>query len=186
MAKFKASALGARISTLSPYVKAEAINTKFENVRQQDANHVREQDIVIDTTGNDDVLFYLENFQWSDLPFFCSISIGLQARRLYVLIARRPKFPRAFFLRHVNKWLVKDKLEYDGSPLPRSGGIGCWHPAFPARVDDMWLFASVAVKYMERHISTNKRYTKLAVFEKVMDKASFGGIRLVREESDNG
>lgn len=186
VAKFKASALGAHISTLSPHVKAEAINTKFENVQQPNANRVREQDIVIDTTGNDDVLFHLENFQWSGSPFFCSIAIGLQARRLYVLIARKPRFPRAFFMRHIKKWLVKDKLEYDGSPLPRSGGIGCWHPAFPARVDDMWLFTSVAVKYMERHIPTDRRYTKLAVFEKVFDNLSFGGIRLVREESDNG
>jgi len=182
----KAEALAAHLSTLSPYVRTSSITTKFEKLNNLDINNIRDHVIVIDTTGNDDVLFYLENFHWSDSPFFCSISIGLQASRLYVLTARKRKFPRAFFMRHVEEWLEKDLREDDGSMLPRSGGIGCWHPAFPGKVDDMWLLASTAVKYMEENIRANKKGATLGVFEKIIDNGSFGGIRLVSEHYDNG
>jgi len=182
----KTEALYDHLLSLSPNVHVEVINTKFEKIENASADTVRKHGIIVDTTGNDDVLFYLENFRWTESPFFCSISIGLRASRLYVLNARKHRFPRIFFMRHVKKWLEKDILEDDGSTLPRSGGIGCWHPAFPARIDDMWLFASAAVKYMEGYISTDKRGATFGVFEKVTNNGSFGGIKLVCEHYDNG
>ena len=184
--KLKATALADHLSKLSPHAHVEVINTKFEKIKDPNANYVREHGIIIDATGNDDVLFYLENFRWTESPFFCSISIGLRASHLFVLIARKHRFPRAFFMRHIERWLKKDTLEDDGSTLLRSGGIGCWHPAFPARVDDMWLFASVALKYMEDHLRENIKGATLGVFENIIDNGFFGGIRLVSEHYDNG
>ena len=80
----------------------------------------------------------------------------------------------------------KIKIEYDGTPLPRSGGMGCWHPAFPGRVHDMWLLSATAMKYIDRYITANKKDAQLAVFEQIMHSGTFEGIKLVAEESDNG
>jgi hypothetical protein len=184
--KFKAMALADHLSKLSPHAHVDVINKKFEKIEDSKSDYLRGHSIIIDATGNDDILFYLENFRWAELSVFCSISIGLRASRLYVLIARKTKFPRAFFMCHVERWLKKDTIEDDGSTLPRSGGIGCWHPAFPARVDDMWLFSSVALKYIEDHLRKNIKGATLGVFEKVIDNNSFIGIRLISEHHDNG
>jgi len=184
--KTKVSALGARLRNISPHVTVHEIAEKFERLSPQSPGTVGLCDIVLDCTGSDDVAYHLEHFTWSNLPVFCVISVGLQARRLYVLVASRECFPTAFFLRHVEKWLRKDGDEYDGGPLPVSGGIGCWHPAFPARVDDMWLLASTAIKYLEQKLRSDKPGATLAIFEQEWKHGSYRGVSLVREEHDNG
>jgi hypothetical protein len=38
----------------------------------------------------------------------------------------------------------------------------------------MWLFAATAIKYIDRHIVTNRKGTRLAVFEQITASESFG------------
>jgi hypothetical protein len=182
----KAEALVSRLSGISPHVAVRGFHCTLEQFVERQKELLCEHSIVMDCTGSDDVLSSLEECTWSRVSLFCSISVGLQARRLYVLTARKDRFPRAFFLRHVEKWLREDAKQYDDTPFPRSGGMGCWHPAFPARVDDMWLFSAAATKYIDRYIMANRKDSRLAVFEQVMGEGSFGGVRIVAEESDNG
>ena len=99
-------------------------------------------------------------------------------------VSRRNKFPKDFFQRRIEKWLKKDSEEYDGPELPRSGGIGCWHPAFPARGDEMWLWAATALKYFVGYIQSKAECSKVAVFEQVQDGDYFSGIRLADEYHD--
>jgi hypothetical protein len=182
----KTEAMVTRLSCISPQAAVSGLHCKLEQLSERDVRLVREHNIIIDCTGSDDVLSLLEDLAWSSVPTFCSISVGLQARRLYVLVARKRKFPRAFFVRHVDKWLRQDTRDYDGTPLPRSGGVGCWHPAFPARVDDIWLLAATAMKYIDRYVASGGKDAKLAVFEQMPDGRSFEGVKLVKEECDNG
>jgi len=183
--RYKTDALQERLVKISPYVKARTITSKFESVNANEANKIDDAKIVIDCTGNDDVLYCLKECSWSKSPIFFSVSISLQAKRFYILVSRKSVFPIGFFQRHISKWLSKDIEEYDGDELPRSGGIGCWHPAFPARGDEMWLWAATALKYLVIYTQSEAKYSKLAVFEQRQSNSSFDGVRLVEECDDS-
>ncbi len=184
--ELKTEALKTRLMGISPYVRIHAYHNRLERLGSTDIDNIKDAGVVIDCTGNDDVLYYLEQFPWDRRPVFCSISIGLQARRLYVLLSQGKRFPVRFYIDHIGKWLQKDLREYDGEELPQSGGIGCWHPAFPARVDEINLFASTALKCLSNYFNSNSKYSRLAIFEQMNNTSSFYGINLVAEESDNG
>lgn len=183
--ELKTEVLKKRLMGISPYVEVHSYPNKLEKLDQTSINAIKEANIVLDCTGNDDILYCLEQFSWDRRPTFCSISIGLQARRLYVLVSQRRKFPVAFYMRHIKKWLHKDLDEYDGEELPQSGGVGCWHPAFPARIDDINLFASTALKYLDSYMKSSITHSKLGIFEQVQDESCFCGINF-QEECDNG
>ncbi|MFA5240535.1 MAG: ThiF family adenylyltransferase [Phycisphaerae bacterium] len=181
----KVEALQKRLMAISPYVKIKKINRRFENLSDgNDINETKNANIIIDCTGNDDILYHIGQFPWDGRPMFCSISVSLQAKRLYVLVSMRNKFPVEFFKRHINKWLSKDIDEYNGEELPRSGGIGCWHPAFPARTDEMWLLAATALKYVASYVESETNCSKLAIFEQMQGENFFGGVKLIEECDD--
>lgn len=85
----------------------------------------------------------------------------------------------------INPWLGKELQEYDDQELPREG-IGCWHPVFPARADDIWMMASTAVKHIESLLKSPIKSPDLAVFEQVYENSSFVGIHQVYTEVGNG
>jgi len=74
-------------------------------------------------------------------------------------------------------WLEREREELRHTPLPREG-IGCWHPIFPARADDVWLAASLALKSLEQATGTAP-VMRLDVFEREEDQDGFQGVRRV-------
>jgi hypothetical protein len=60
--------------------------------------------------------------------------------------------------------------------LPREGA-GCWHPLFPARIDDLWLMAAAAVKVLESTVTEPPTEPLLAIFERFEEDGVFAGIR---------
>ena len=67
--------------------------------------------------------------------------------------------------------------ENAGVRLPREG-IGCWHPLFPARIDDVWLMAAAAIKRLEETLAAPPTEPVLVVFEQTIENGHFTGIRL--------
>jgi hypothetical protein len=56
--------------------------------------------------------------------------------------------------------------------------VGCWHPVFPARADDVWLFAAAAVKCLESAVLSPPSEPQLVVFEQqITEKGEFIGIK---------
>jgi len=43
--------------------------------------------------------------------------------------------------------------------------IGCWHPIFPVRSDDIWLACTLAVKEIESILQTGKDHSKLVLIK---------------------
>ena len=73
----------------------------------------------------------------------------------------------------------KDFAENKNETAPREG-IGCWHPVFPARSDDVWLLAATGFKIMTRTLNDTHSQS-FKVFEQNTDFD--GGItRILREE----
>lgn len=178
--KSKSAELSRRLNCISPHVKAEAFACDFPPISEVQSMSIRQCDLILDCTGSDLVIQKLEDFQWISEKFFISMSLGMEARRLFIFATKGIKFPSESFRRSLSPWLVKEREEYGDKPMPWSG-IGCWHPVFPARVNDVWMFAAVAVKCLNTLLESTSIQEKMMVFEQEVSAENdwFQGIRRV-------
>ena len=89
--------------------------------------------------------------------------MSFAARRLYLFAGTARSFPFDQYRKEIEPWLRKDGAENADVDAPREG-TGCWHPVFPARCDDVWLWGSVAVKSIPDAIMKPSKYA-LRVYE---------------------
>ena len=169
----KASALVRRLNNVTPHASLTAINNYFPPEEEADRARLQHCDIVVDCTGSDKVLFALEQFPWDNQRLFISFSLSLRARRLYCFSAVGNTFPHSAFGALIEPWITRDLDEHTGWDLPREG-IGCWHPVFPARFDDIMLLAASAVKHLEATTTNRPPAPTLIVFEQLDDDGFIG------------
>lgn len=175
----KGAALARRLNRLSPHARVESIGTPFPPTEGSERVLLRDSDVIVDCTGNDEVLHEMTKFPWGGVKFFCSVSLGLRARRIFLFTAVATTFPHETFREVIAPWLELELQESAAGPeFPREG-IGCWHPVFPARSDDVWLLASAAVKALERLIAEGRSEPSLTVFEQHEAGGVFAGVRRV-------
>lgn len=175
----KAQALAARLHGASPHVTVSAVTAHFPNVTAATGADLRACDLVVDCTAQDDVAYHLGRFDWGGRKEFVSISLGLYARRLYYFSSRGERFPHDAFMAALAPWLEDERGRFADDGLPREG-LGCWHPVFPARTDDVWLLAAAAVKRMAS-ASAGSSSDGLAVFEQCEERGAFSGVRIIGE-----
>lgn len=125
-------------------------------------------EIVLDCTGDDDVLHLLGQAWWSIPRNFLSASLGFAANRLFLFGVHACSFPFEEFDTAIQPWLVQERKQWiaAGETLE---GAGCWSPLFPARCDDVWLAAIATVRYLERLVG-EKESRGLRVFEQCSDE----------------
>lgn len=172
----KAAALAKRLNLASPHASVTFINADFPLLTEPERAHAQQCEVILDCTGHDEVLYHLDHFPWGNTKRFFSISMGFQARRLFCFTAYDTRFPHAVFRDALDPWLKKELEEYADEELPREG-IGCWHPVFPARADDVWMMAAVAVKLIESVVAACPNAPVLNVFEQHFEHGVFAGIR---------
>ena len=136
-------------------------------------------DVVLDCTGDDDVLRRLGAAWWSIPRHFLSASLGFAANRVFLFGAHACSFPFEEFEAAVRPWLAAERSKWAavGETLE---GAGCWSPLFPARCDDVWLAAIATVKYLERALG-GKAPLGLCVLEQRSDEG-FAGYQPVELE----
>jgi len=129
-------------------------------------------DIVLDCTGEDEVLRLLGEAWWSIPRRFLSSSLGFAARRLFLFGAQACAFPFEEFADAARPWLDAERSHWSkaGETLE---GAGCWSPLFPARCDDVWLAAVATVKYLERMVQGTWS-NRLRVLEQPLDDDTAG------------
>lgn len=172
----KAEALARRLNRASPHANVSALSVYFPPTREQDSEHLQQYDVIVDCSGSDDVPRYLERFPWSTPRLFFSLSLGFRAQRLFCFAANRDSFPRSAFVEALQPWLAREFPDYARHELPREG-VGCWHPLFPARIDDIWMLGAVAVKQMTSLVIAPPATPELTVFEQHYDDDAFVGVR---------
>lgn len=173
----KAAAVAARLNASSLDAKVTAHRGQVSSLTLP-ALMAREPRMVIDTTGSDQVLSDL--VEWSRPTLFLSISVGLNARRIYAFASFGTGFPVECFHSQLHPWLARDHEETKELPQPATEGIGCWSPVFPARLDDIYLLASAAVKWIEEVSANPPTQPVLAVFEQDSSPGRFVGVRRVQ------
>lgn len=138
----KAAALAERLNRLSPFCTARPLFGWFPPVRTHESRSVQnEHNIVVDCTGSNDVIAALSAFPWKQDTEFWSISLAGGASRAYVFHQVGERFDDSAFFRLIWPWVSKEEER----AKPVREGIGCWHPVFPARADEIALLASSSV-----------------------------------------
>jgi hypothetical protein len=160
----KADRLAQRLNSLNPHAGVTAVPSEV-NFTGQDAEHsLLEHDLIVDCTANDELLHVLAGISFPrDIHFF-SISIGFRAKRMFCFYAKDDSFPVDQYMSEMSEWIEADQNEFKGESFPREG-IGCYHPVFPARCDDMWLWASIAAKAIAKGIDSSPSNPVLHVYE---------------------
>jgi len=179
--QYKATNLAVHLSLASPHASITAIHSPFPALSPSEQALVQQCDVVLDCTGQDDVVCHLEAFPWQGTKRFVSLSLGLRARRLFCFTASGSAFPHAVFRERLHPWLERELAEYADQALPREG-IGCWHPIFPARIDDVTLMASISLKYLESTVVNPPALPTLTVFGQQYERELFVGVREVASE----
>lgn len=182
--QFKSSAIVEHLHSIDPNAQITAINDFLSldgaGVLTPDLSNYN---IIIDTTGEDHVLNLLSMGRWKNDTVICSGSVGLGAKRLYINIQKTSNPCFNSFLSLIKPYLQRDSTEYNLDELPRDG-IGCWHPAFPARSDDMWLAACATIKVLESFIDGAAKNEISVVYESQKSGRLFTGLQLVEEKHE--
>ncbi len=178
--KRKATMLAEKLNDISPHATVQGLIQEFHKRTENEERQMAEYDIVIDCTGDDRVAYEMSIFPWKGNKLFVSASFGINAHRLFLFVSKSDSFPHAEFVRTVNPWLHKELSENEGLILTREG-IGCWHPVFPARSDDIWLMGSVAAKCINEWAIKPPCSQILRVYEQNIKDGILTGINMVTE-----
>ncbi|MCY4619754.1 MAG: ThiF family adenylyltransferase [Chloroflexi bacterium] len=172
----KAVELAKRLNSASPHIRASAYPEHIRADEVESARWATGIDLVIDCTGSDEALASLSELEFTDNTVVVSMSLGMFARRMFIFASTGPKFAFEQYWDDVSPWLHKEVEENRGVDMPWEG-TGCWHPLFPARVDDLWMMAGAGIKAIENAISRKPTVSDFSVIEQVYVCGQFTGLR---------
>lgn len=182
--ELKELSLGSYLNTLNPHANVEVINDTLRIDEEFKTNIALDKyDIIIDCTGENSVLDVFQKTDFRKSHIIASISVGLGAKHLYMTIMSGTTFYFNSFYMLISPYIQSEIDLFDDYNLPRNG-IGCWHPTFPARSDDIWLAAATAVKAIENYIITKSTKALSIVYEQRENDGIFEGYILVDKKED--
>lgn len=182
--ELKELSLCSYLNSLNPHTNVEVINDTLTIDEEFKTNIARDKyDIIIDCTGENSVLDVFQKADFRKSHIIASISVGLGAKHLYMTIMSGITFYFNSFYKLISPYIQSERDLFDDHNLPRNG-IGCWHPTFPARSDDVWLAAATAVKAIENYIITKSERTLSIVYEQRENDGIFEGYILVDKKED--
>ena len=172
------------LNSLNPHANVEVINNALTIDGELKTNiDLDKYGIIIDCTGENSVLDIIQSNNFKKRHIFASVSVGLGAKRLYITLMNNQTFDFKAFFDLIAPYLQSERVLYNDYDLPRNG-IGCWHPTFPGRSDDVWLAASTATKAVENYIITESEKTISLVYEQRESNGFFEGYMLVDKTED--
>lgn len=182
--ELKELSLCSYLNSLNPHANVEVINDTLTIDEEFKTNIALDKyDIIIDCTGENSVLDVFQRADFRKSHIIASISVGLGAKHLYMTIMNGTTFYFDSFYKLISPYIQSERDLFDDYSLPRNG-IGCWHPTFPARSDDVWLAAATAVKAIENYIITKSKKTLSIVYEQRENDGIFEGYILVDKKED--
>lgn len=182
--ELKELSLCSYLNSLNPHANVEVINDTLTIDEEFKTNIALDKyDIIIDCTGENSVFDVFEKADFRKSHIIASISVGLGAKHLYMTIMSGTTFYFNSFYKLISPYIQSERDLFDDYNLPRNG-IGCWHPTFPARSDDVWLAAATAVKAIENYIITKSEKTLSIVYDQRENDGILEGYILVDKKED--
>lgn len=167
----KAPAVAQRLNRLSLHAAVTAVDASVEALPEVGEAALKEAEIIIDTTGNDDVLRFLQEQSFDEPKLLASYSLGAHGKRIYCFTALAESFPVEDFLEQSRPWLGVDAAGLKEEDLYR--GLGCWHPALPVRLDAVWSAASLSLRHLEAALESGEATPSLQVFQREESSLSY-------------
>ena len=160
----KAEKLRDRLNSINPRGRVRAVARNF-SPEAKAPDEILEADLIIDSTGSDDVTAHLNSSDWKQSKHFVSVSIGVKALRLYAFYGHGLRFPvddfndaLAPYLKEEHDQLSDDDIQWEGT--------GCFHPVFEARSDDIGMWSSLATKLIVQFVENSDIGADFVVLEK--------------------
>lgn len=172
----KAKLLSERLNSINPHARIKNSISMIFNTEQPEVD-LSCYDLVIDCSGSNKVLAALKTHITKKSATVASISLSLEAHYIYLGLWKSNALGTSLFFENIAEFLEKDKQKYKEIDLPRNG-IGCWHPTFPARIDDVWSAASIAVRAIETFVTEDRENEVTLVYEKTYENQYFDGYRI--------
>ena len=183
--EFKEISVCDYLNSLNPHANVKVIHDKLSSDDSFKVNiDLDRYDVIIDCTGENNVLDIIQNTNFMRNHIIASCSVGLGAKSLYITLMNGKVFNFSDFYDLITPYLQKEKVLYEHYNLPRNG-IGCWHPTFPGRSDDIWIAAATSVKVIENYIISKSQKTLSLVYEQKESNGIFESYELV-EKRENG
>lgn len=172
------------LNSLNPHANVKVINDTLSNDDSFQTNIDLERfDVIVDCTGENSVLDILQSTNFKKPHIIASVSVGLGAKRLYITLMNGNTFNFNAFYDLVSPYLQAEKNLYDDYDLPRNG-IGCWHPTFPGRSDDIWIAAATSTKVIENYIMSKSQKTLSLIYEQKERDGIFESYEVVEKRED--
>jgi len=172
------------LNSLNPHANVEVIDDTLTTDGELKTNiDLDKYDIIVDCTGENSVLDVFQSFNFRKNHILVSASVGLGAKHLYITMMSGNTFCFDSFYMLISPYIQSERKLFDDYSLPRNG-IGCWHPTFPGRSDDVWLAAATSVKAIENYIISKSEKTFSLVYEQRKNDGVFEGYMLVDKKED--
>jgi hypothetical protein len=169
----KAIRLAKRLNGASPNVKITAYNYMLDEDNIRDI--LVHYNVIIDCTGENDVLQDLSTLQSDKDKLIISISISYAAKHLFVAIVNGKKFHFDSFLDIIREYLEpQEETGVQENEVIKNEAIGCWHPLFPARCDEVWLAATTAIQAVNRYFESKLTSNLVLVYKQLTDGFEIG------------
>ena len=182
--EFKELSVCNYLNSLNPHANVKVINDTLSNDDSFKTNiDLDRYDVIVDCTGENNVLDILQSTNFKRTHIIASVSVGLGAKRLYVTLMNGNTFNFNAFYDLISPYLQAEKVLYDDYDLPRNG-IGCWHPTFPGRSDDIWIAAATSVKVIENYIISKSQKTLSLIYEQKESDGIFESYEVVEKRED--
>jgi hypothetical protein len=174
----KAPALTAALRLVNPYLRIEGVRSRFPMTTDGVRNLLDPFDLIIDCTGSDEVVAAMGLPWWPVPKLFCSASLGLFGKRLFLFVSDGNQFQAGHMREAVASWADSEREAW-ASEEETLEGAGCWSPLFPARFDDITMAASATVKVIEQASGARRIGSELFVYEQTADNGIFAGFKRV-------
>jgi hypothetical protein len=169
------------LNTITPHAEIKPITNQllltFDSAVPHTNIDVESFDIIIDCTGEESVLNTLSSIELKRPHCLISVSVGFGAKKLYINMQNNTIYNFDKFYQFILPYTKYDLENIDENSLPRDG-IGCWHPTFPARSDDIWLAASIVVKNIEKYIC-NEQTKQISLIYEQQEYDYYEGFSLI-------
>jgi hypothetical protein len=180
----KAEALSKRFNSIFPFTNVNFEKKKIQDIVASRPDFFDPFDLIIDATGDDAVLKCMSDLLSTLEKNFISISTGYNANKLFCFIRKGTYHETILdsFNKLCSPWLIAERELY-ASSQEVVDGVGCWHPLFPARLDDVQMLIGASVKIIESDL-TKESTNALTIIEKQFDgKNRFAGIKITNQDS---
>lgn len=166
----KTKSLAKMLVNISPSVQIDTIDNYLDNTN---VSKLENTDVIIDCSGNNDVLEILSNYQFSDKKEIYVGSFNYGATRFGYYKIKTERFNCDVYNLRTTEFYNEKTIDESNLIME---GIGCYHPVFPATYSDVSIWASIFVKEIINTLDENLK-EKLKFFE-----LENGAVKILKDE----